>query len=1213
MKYLQKINAVLLGLGISSSVVPVALADDTEIYTQAADAAAASNPNIMFIVDTSGSMGSSSATLVKPFYDPSDTYTANKAGTTSCISTAVYFTEDGIAPDCSQPLTNYFNYSALECDHAIIGYEADDQLDNAGNLIPYGGKITPGQDGALLLVGTYSDQLAQYDDDATPPRWRELSIGTSSDRDFAIECFSDNGNTTANGNNDEFIIDNGGDGYTGTEPADLDNPHPVWTGGAGNLQLFSGNYINYKNWEPADADLVSKTRLEQVQHAVDTMVRGNTRVDIGLMRFDGSNNNASNGGSVAYPILDVGEDRNDFFTRLGNLDAGSYTPISETYYEALLYFGGRSADFSLLSNPGNQVVADTMMPGNTVFRSPITGTCDKNYIVMLSDGVPKKDDLNNDRQLVLPGFPAGSCSTNITSSTNDDNRDSDTDPGFASTVDNCFDELSLWANTNDVLQVANPDNPGADVGVQTIVTHTIGFQIDPNAEALMTSAAENGGGEANFAESADDLVAIFDKLIAQALDVNTTFSSPAVSVNAFNRNTHLDDLYFTLFRPEYTKHWPGNLKKYKLKFYEDVNDDDGDGDTTEHLPFIAGSDNLNAVDPSTGFFSDTAKSFWSATTDGSDVRLGGAVSVFDTSRNVYTYTGDYTDNDGVDTPASGVLTTAANAVAVSNTALNDALLGTTSLSDKFSGTPYRTTLINWAKGLDALSDYGVTDTFDDARPEMGDPLHSEPALVQYGGTPAVPDLVIYTATNDGYLHAFSSITGAEYFSFIPQELLLNLKTLMENPDGEKIYGLDGSVVAWITDANNDSDIESSDGDSVIIYFSMRRGGKNIYAMDVTDRTAPSLLWVIKGGEGDYEELGDTWSTINVEKIKDGSTEKTVLIFGGGYDESQDTALVRTPDSEGRAVFIADATTGERLWIGADDGDTDIDEMDYSIPARVKPLDITGDGYIDRLYVADMGGQLFRFDIDNTNGNALSDSITGARIADLAGSDAIDARRFYYPPDVALIVDESGKYNALVIGSGYRAHPLNTTIHDRIYMVKDKQIGFTTSYTTDVEESDLKDVTLNVAGGDGADDAARDAELLLIQGADGWFINLDDETNSGTWIGEKVLAEPLLVEGVAVVTTYTPNMLPANNACGPPLGVGKVFFLDIVDATPAFPANTDLRDQRHTGTTLAQPGIPSTPHFNVPEDETPCILIGATCSPIDFGLGVRKTYWYEEEK
>ena len=1178
MKVFHQLKAVLAGLLISSTVVPVATAEDIEIYTRLGANAATSNPNILFIVDTSGSMGTKS--WVKPSYDSSTTYTNTKG--TSCASNGIYFTDTGKLPDCSKS-SDYFDRSALACDHAVVGYDA------------LGDKITPLQDGSLLMIGTYSDQLAQYD--PFKKRWRELKIGTAAERAYEVECFSDIGNTTANGNNNEFIND-GGTGYSASLPANTSPavPHPVWSGGAGNLQLFDGNYINYLNDD--SLTLVEKSYLEQVKAAVEIMVRGNTRVDIGLMRFDSKNQ--SNGGAIQYPILDVGADRTDFFTRLKTLNDESFTPLSEVYYEALLYFGGKAADYSLLSNPGNQVTSETMMSGGKVFRSPISSTCDKNYIVLLSDGQPTKDDLNVTRKAVLTGFNGSSCSTDITSDATDDNRDAS--KSDTSTIDNCLDELAEWAYTKDVAEIGSLK---AHDGDQHITTHTIGFELsDADAITLMKDTARKGGGDFYPAKSEAELIDIFNRIIASTLQVNTTFSSPAVSVNAFNRSTHLDNLYFTLFKPGEGNHWDGNLKKYKLSTGVDANN--------EKYPYISDKLGNAAVDASTGFFGKNTFSFWTtgSTADGDDVSQGGATSVLTATRNVYTFTGSYTASGGVYKPSNKVLKSTSNAVDKANASLTDVLLDTTGYPEIVTGTPYRETLLDWAAGLDALSEYGAADTYTDVRPQMGDPLHAEPALVQYGGTLTAPDMVAYVATNDGYLHAFDIDDGKELFSFIPQELLPNLQIAMENNGGKKLYGLDGSVTAWVNDADNDGKIEPGLGEHVYLYVSMRRGGRNIYALDVTYKTDPQLLWVIKGGTGAYTELGDTWSTVNVGQVKDGTTAKTVLMFGGGYDDAQDSALVRSTDSVGRTVYIADATTGQRLWSAGKDGASPIANMEYSIPARVLPLDVSGDGYIDRMYVADVGGQIFRFDIDNTNSSALTSSITGGRILDIAGTTDIDARRFYYPPDAALVDAPDGKYHGLVMSTGFRAHPLNDVIHDRIYMVKDRNTGLTSTYKT-LTEADLHDATDNLAGGDGTDEAARDAEKANIAASEGWYIDLEDEANPGTWLGEKGLAEPLIIEGVALLTTYIPSQSVSTTSCVPNIGGGQIWYLDILDATPAFPSSVDKRPERHQK--LLRGGIPPTPNVIITKGGEPTLCVGTECAEAEFGLGVRKTYWYEVEK
>ncbi len=1236
MKKYEQLKAAVVGLVLSSAVIPVAMAEDIEIYVNNNSETTEVNPNILFMVDNSGSMAARSR--VRAYYDPAIDY--NAAAGQVCQRDGIYFVPlGGGKPDCSAAPTNYFNRSALVCDNAKYLYRSD------------GVKESPTVELGLQLFGTYSDQFARLDDSIrNTTRWEQLpdTITDPDQRNYIVECLADSGLHGPGTGSSHYMVDETGgnsDGYTSTAPANLKVPHPVWSNGDGHRTLWDGNYLNYlTDPDVNDPDnFINPTRLEQVQRAVLIMASTNNRVNIGLIALD--DNYEAHGGGIQYPMKDIVSTRNDFASRVNGLQPTSWTTLSETYYEALLYYGGKTIDYGNDASPTMNGDAKRNGSLNSKYESPISSVCGANYIVVLSDGTPTNDDANTqngdvDRFDALPGMSKLVCNTAPTlyDSAVDGNDgtkiwDDNLDPGDpTSTVDNCLDDLAGWAANEDV---ATDDADPFHNGMQNIVTHTIGFALDLStddgvaADTLLRSTAEMGGGKNRLAENGEELVDIFQDFIDTALKVNTTFSSPAVSVNAFNRSTHLDDLYFTLFKPHATNNaWLGNLKKYKLKF--DADD----------VPYIADATGADAVNADSGFFGTGAKSYWSDAVDGLLVEAGGAASKLSNTRKVYTITGAMTDADadGVYLPPNeGKLKTTDNSndVAKTNASLTDALLGITGKLPILDAIPYRETMIDWAAGLDVFGDYGDDDTTD-ARLNMGDPLHAEPALVQYGVTTdgagaTVPDLVAFVATNDGYLHAFSSVDGTEYFSFIPQELLTGLPAVMENNGGDKAYGLDGSVVAWVDDRPDSGGdlgtIGDATGEKVILYFGMRRGGRNIYAVDVTVRAEPKLLWVIKGGFGDYAELGQTWSTVNIEKIRDDTYPdgvRTVLVFGGGYDATQDNALVRRPDGMGRTVYMADATTGERLW-SARDAVTDLDvAMQYSIPARVTTADVSGDGYTDRLYASDMGGQIFRFDINNTA--AGSATITGARIADLAGAATEDARRFYYPLDVALVdAAPDGKYHALVTSSGFRAHPLNTEIHDRIYMIKDRHTGLLTSSAdynynpadTDVAgfltESDLKDVTLNLAGGDSATDDDRNAELALIRAKAGWYINLDNEESPGTWIGEKGLAEPLIIEGVAIVTTYTPAEQDTDS-CIPPEGTGKVFYLDVVDATPEPPNKTstdsDVRSERHVR--LNRPGIPPSPSVII-TDKGKAGCTGTECDVVGEGVGLRKTYWYEVEK
>src|SRR5690606_29995891 len=101
-----------------------------------------------------------------------------------------------------------------------------------------------------------------------------------------------------------------------------------------------------------------------------------------------------------------------------------------------------------------------------------------------------------------------------------------------------------------------------------------------------------------------------------------------------------------------------------------------------------------------------------------------------------------------------------------------------------------------------------------------------------------------------------------------------------------------------------------------------------------------------------------------------------------------------------------SVTGALLWHGSLDGThADFPAMQYSIPARVRVLDFDGDGFADRMYAGDMGGQVWRFDI--TNGASASNLVAGGVIAQLgaaglASPTLAETRRFYYAPDVASV-------------------------------------------------------------------------------------------------------------------------------------------------------------------------------------------------------------------
>ena len=240
------------------------------------------------------------------------------------------------------------------------------------------------------------------------------------------------------------------------------------------------------------------------------------------------------------------------------------------------------------------------------------------------------------------------------------------------------------------------------------------------------------------------------------------------------------------------------------------------------------------------------------------------------------------------------------------------------------------------------------------------------------------------------------------------------------------------------------------------------------------------------------ELGESWSEPQFGLVKtsngDDDTGTPVFFIGGGYSSD---------NSAGKAVLAINVFTG-----GVVKKFSDITGMNYSIPSSVTLVDGDSNGFVDKLYVGDLGGQMWRFgkftDKDDnplvfpaTDENIMNWTNQAAHILFL--SDPAHERKFFYPPSVTL---EWG-YDLVFMGTGDREDPCNPISSDRIYSVKD------THASTTLTESDLIDVTDSTT-----------TPLPDIDNDQGWYIRLAE--------GEKVLSEGVVFLKTYYVTTFLPG-------------------------------------------------------------------------------------------
>ena len=485
-----------------------------------------------------------------------------------------------------------------------------------------------------------------------------------------------------------------------------------------------------------------------------------------------------------------------------------------------------------------------------------------------------------------------------------------------------------------------------------------------------------------------------------------------------------------------------------------------------------------------------------------------------------------------------------------------------------------TTLINWVRGVDNKEDENINSSLVDCRPSIhGDVLHSRPLVINYGDSVGI---YAFYGSNDGTFRAVkagqdessTSLDGNEVWSFVAPEHFSTLGRLYNNspyikykgdsaPKTPRDYFFDGNIGVF----------QAADLLKTHIFISMRRGGRFIYALDVSTPTAPKFLWKKSNTDTGFSELGYTWSEPKVIAIKKTATGacKTsdsglstdtsssyirALIFGAGYDPTSDDTSdgsVRPTGTMGRGVFVVKAEDGsliKLLQAPADDFKINSNSTRrYSIPGDVTLLDTDGDGCIDRVYAGDTGSKLHRFDI----GDPISSNwkaYTIATLGDLGNNGGSNDRRFLYPPEVVLSVLNGSQVAYVMAGTGNREEPSATAVSNRFYMIRDSlAIGATpaTSSSTDtsvagnaayvVKESQLTPVT--------DFNSATTTINPTASTFKGWYLAFE--------AGEKSVNAALTVAGTTFFGTNTPKAVDPRS-CAANLGTARGYALNFLNGT-----------------------------------------------------------------
>jgi type IV pilus assembly protein PilY1 len=704
---------------------------------------------------------------------------------------------------------------------------------------------------------------------------------------------------------------------------------------------------------------------------------------------------------------------------------------------------------------------------------------------------------------------------------------------------------------------------------QNIVTYTVGVlgsSCQEEYAALLTNMAYMGQGKYFPTNNYEELVLAFRSILSEVQSVNSVFASVSLPVSVNTQGTFLNQVYVGMFRPsaDSMPRWNGNLKQYKLGVVNDA------------LKLLDADDEEAISSSGSGFIAECARSFWTPTTeddywtnfsqenctgfsassntpDGNIVEKGAqgymlrSISSCTTTESGTTCTIGTPRDVKTCSPIFSSCTTVTS-FNTGNAAITQALLDPTS-------TIARETLINWARGLDTQDENLNNQTTTEMRPSAhGDVVHSRPVALNYG-TDADPQVVVFYGANDGMLRAVNgnrtnSITsngntyaaGRELWSFMPPEFYGSIKRLYQNTppvsykDGNipgakpKNYGMDGPITAYKDDSR------------AWLYATMRRGGRAVYAFDVTTPANPVLKWKVgcpnnfpasgtvsdDGCTSGFSGIGQTWSspkTLKAEGYNSGNSP--VLVMGGGYDTCEDADPQSCSSPKGNQVYVLDADSGALLNTLA---------TDRSVTGDVHIVR-DEDGFARYVYATDTGGNIYRI----TLGTAAPADWTITKIASV-GCDTVTTcspnRKFLFGPDV--VVD--GDINYVLVGSGDREKPLASYtaaygVSNYFYMVKDKPTDGTW-LSSEGANCGTSVICLGSLLFINTNETPTDADL---ESTKGWYLALSPH--------EQVVTNAVTLFGVTTFSTHIPAVGEAES-CESNLGTANVYNIRYKNAASA---------------------------------------------------------------
>ncbi|MBS4089247.1 pilus assembly protein [Pseudomonas rustica] len=333
-------------------------------------------------------------------------------------------------------------------------------------------------------------------------------------------------------------------------PLCLKLPDPV---GSGNTR-YSGDYISYVvslainngTRDFTTGAIPNDYRINVARNVSTALVTSNRTLRMGLSTFNpATSNNSGNGGYIARSISDLAPvsgsvtqaqadtNYNALISSINALSAVANTPLAETYYEITRYMRGMAPYYN--STP-------------TTYTSPIQYRCQKNYGVVITDGLPTfdrtfptNDPLGGTR---LPNWDG------VNNDGNNLNGDNEGDTLYLDDIAKFAFDIDMRSTGTDA---AGKSWNAVDFPKQNMNTYTVGFTA---ANDMLSDAASYGQGKYYQATDSTGLNAALSSALS---DITSKAGSGGSGVASGTTLASGTSYFQTSYDP---KDWRGTIKSF---------------------------------------------------------------------------------------------------------------------------------------------------------------------------------------------------------------------------------------------------------------------------------------------------------------------------------------------------------------------------------------------------------------------------------------------------------------------------------------------------------------------------------------------------------------------------------------------------------------------------------------------------------------------------